>query len=381
MRPDSVAASQKMIIGMPSLRLIADDLTGALDAAAEFVGLCGPIEVTWSDGLVDPHSSFALDTGTRELSAASAVARVVEVAHFLEGAGIAFKKVDSLLRGQWAAELAACVAPGNWRHCVFAPAFPHHGRRTLNGRQWARSKGGEWHDVAGDLVTRLQTAGAPANLGEIGDRLRSGITIFDAATDADLREIASLSAHANDPILWCGTGGLARALARGRHIAPSRRLATPVLGFFGSDQDLTQLQIEACLPHHVTIGSMDDIAEVSRRLAASGVILVNVKLPLDVTRQDAGARILAAFSALSSIVAKPGTLIVAGGETLRAACLTLGARSLEVVGQIEPGVPRSVMRGGRWDGIDIISKSGAFGDESLWRNLLNENDLSNWKPD
>jgi len=34
---------------MTSVRLLADDLTGALDTAAEFVGLCGPFDVTWPE--------------------------------------------------------------------------------------------------------------------------------------------------------------------------------------------------------------------------------------------------------------------------------------------------------------------------------------------
>jgi hypothetical protein len=28
------------------------------------------------------------------------------------------------------------------------------------------------------------------------------------------------------------------------------------------------------------------------------------------------------------------------------------------------------MRGGAWDGLDVVSKSGAFGGEALWRDLL-----------
>jgi hypothetical protein len=31
----------------PTLRLLADDLTGALDTAAEFVGLVGPVHAFW----------------------------------------------------------------------------------------------------------------------------------------------------------------------------------------------------------------------------------------------------------------------------------------------------------------------------------------------
>jgi uncharacterized protein YgbK (DUF1537 family) len=362
---------------MPSLRLIADDLTGALDGAAEFVGLCGPIAVTWSDVLADPPSSLAIDTGTRERSTADAAARIAKVAPFLKGADIAFKKVDSLLRGPWATELAACFALGVWRHCIFAPAFPHHGRRTLNGRQWARSDGGAWRDVAGDLATLLRAEGLAASIGSIEEELRDGITIFDATTDADLLKIASAAATAKDPVLWCGTGGLARALASGHHIEPSHGLAKPVLGFFGSDQGVTRAQLEACRPNLVTIGGPGDIAEVNRRLADIGIALVDVELPPDSERQDAAACIASAFSEIASGVRKPATLIVAGGETLRAACVSLGATSLEVIGQIEPGVPRSVMRGGHWDGIEIISKSGAFGDKNLWRDLLVENGLLN----
>jgi uncharacterized protein YgbK (DUF1537 family) len=66
----------------------------------------------------------------------------------------------------------------------------------------------------------------------------------------------------------------------------------------------------------------------------------------------------------------PGTLVVAGGETLRGLCLSLGARSLELQGRIIPGLPRSIMRGGRWDGVTVISKSGAFGTPTLLRDLL-----------
>jgi hypothetical protein len=53
---------------MESFRLLADDLTGALDTAVEFVGLCGPFDVSWA-GALPPQlpSSLAIDTGTREL--------------------------------------------------------------------------------------------------------------------------------------------------------------------------------------------------------------------------------------------------------------------------------------------------------------------------
>jgi alcohol dehydrogenase class IV len=66
---------------MPSLRLLADDLTGALDTAAEFVGMCGPIGVTWAEALPSQlPACLAVDTGTRERDKAESVAIVERLA-------------------------------------------------------------------------------------------------------------------------------------------------------------------------------------------------------------------------------------------------------------------------------------------------------------
>ena len=73
----------------------------------------------------------------------------------------------------------------------------------------------------------------------------------------------------------------------------------------------------------------------------------------------------------------PGSLIVAGGETLKAVCVALGAHALRVTGRIVPGLPRSVLQGGRWAGVDVVSKYGAFGARDLWRDLLRDNHLLN----
>ena len=63
-------------------------------------------------------------------------------------------------------------------------------------------------------------------------------------------------------------------------------------------------------------------------------------------------------------------MFVTGGATLRALCEALGATGLTVDGEIEPGVPTSILRGGDWDGQRIVSKSGGFGDSGLLVRLL-----------
>lgn len=364
---------------LPVLRLIADDLTGALDSAAELTGLCGPVPLRWDDGGAIA-GSLAMETGTREASRDVAIARVRAAAPALLGADIAFKKIDSLLRGHVAAELAACMEAGGWRHVVLAPAFPAQGRITRGGRVLVRQADGRVEAVASDLASLLAVEGLQAQRGDPSAPLPPGLTVFDAEEEADLARIVALGRAASGPVLWCGSGGLARALAGSAPAAASTALRAPVLGLFGSDQAATARQLAACGSCAISVADGKDAAasRVTRQLAAAGVAMVSVALPDGLGRADAAQRIAAAMAGLTQRLPRPGTLAAAGGETLRAICDAVGARGLDAVGIVQPGVPRSEMRGGTWDGVAVISKSGAFGGDTLWRDLLADTVLTPW---
>ncbi|ACL63109.1 four-carbon acid sugar kinase family protein [Methylobacterium nodulans] len=361
---------------MPSLRLIADDLTGALDTAAGFTGLVGAVEVAWVGAPMGPcGGNLALDTGTRERSAEEAARIAGALAPRLQGAEIAFKKVDSLLRGPWAAELAACFGTGAWRHAIVAPAFPYQGRRTVEGRQFARTESG-WQAASGDIAESLHAAGLATRRAGVGDGLLDGVAVYDATDDADLDRIASFAESAAGPVLWCGSGGLAGALAGRSPASCDTRLVGPVLGLFGSDRPETAAQLAHCPEHRLILPAEGDHAgRVAARLRERGAALVSLGLPEGTGRQEAAARIAASFGLLARALPPPGTLLVAGGETLKALCLALGTETLVVTGQVAPGIPRSRMRGGLWDGVAIVSKSGAFGSPAVWRDLLRRNGL------
>jgi uncharacterized protein YgbK (DUF1537 family) len=429
---------------MTSLRLLADDLTGALDAAAEFVPLTGPVQAFWHGSIpAELPVNAALDSGTRELDGARAAAVVRGLAHHLSGSAIAFKKIDSLLRGPTIAELAAAMA--GWEYCVLAPAFPFQGRVTRGGRQYARHADGDWRPAGDDLVAALRDQGVEAWLGRVGIALQPGITVFDAETEDDLLQIVASVRRCPHPVLWSGTGGLAQALAAdaagglaqtlgtgagagvaetlaagasgglaqtlaagaGAGVAETLAaaasgglaqalaagaggglaqalaagasgavmpapLAAPILGLFGSDQHATAAQLLACDAYWAMLpdGGPASADRVAGRLAASGIALVSFDLPVGTPRPAAADHIGEQIDRLTRSLASPGTLIVAGGETLRRVCQSLGATSLEVQGRIVPGVPRSVLCGGRWDGVTVVSKSGAFGHPHLLRDLL-----------
>lgn len=359
------------------LRLLADDLTGALDSAAELTGLCGPIKVVWPDGpIAQLEGSLTIDSGTRELDQAQAFAKVEKLAPMLHGASIAFKKIDSLLRGPWVAELAACLQTGDWHACLVAPAFPHQGRRTQGGRQYARAVDDRWHAVGPDIVQQLMAQDIPARLGRIAEPLSSGVTVFDAESDEDLVRIAEIGRRHAGRVLWCGSGGLASALAASSEIRTSRKITAPVLGVFGSDHGATAAQIARCSDATVPLrsGSRIDVDAIKRRLAA-GLALVKLDAPAGSGREEAARHFAAELAVLAREIDRPATLIISGGETLKAQCLATGAQTLKVIGRPEPGVPRSVIEDGAWQGVEVISKSGAFGPADLWWKLLSENAL------
>ncbi len=236
---------------MYPLRLLADDLTGALDTSAELVGAFGPLAIYWSvDEPLPGGTSFAFDSGTRELGATQAAAVVRRLTPLLCEAATAFKKIDSLLRGPWVAEIAACLQAGSWDACIVAPAFAHQGRRTCGGQQYARSSDGSWSPVGGNLVEELRRQNIETRLADLkADSeadLQPGVSVFDAETDQDLDRIVEIGRRYGGKILWCGAGGLAAALARGTQASIPRTLKAPVLGVFGSDHPATEAQLEAC---------------------------------------------------------------------------------------------------------------------------------------
>jgi uncharacterized protein YgbK (DUF1537 family) len=343
----------------PVLRLIADDLTGALDTAAEFAALCGPVPVRREAAAT--RGSLALATATREAPPAVAIARAAEAAPVLRGADIAFRKLDSLLRGHPIAELAATLGQG-WRSVVLAPAFPAQGRVTRAGRHYAR-EGAGWREVA-DLAALCAAEGISVQTGDAGRPLPPGVSLFDAETEADLARVAACGRAAPGPVLWCGSGGLGRALAGGTARADTA-LRGPVLGLFGSDQAATRRQLAAC---GALWREIAEDAPAGTLLPLRATTLVSLALP-DLPRDEAARRIAGAFARLLAPLPPPGTLIVAGGETLGAVLDALGAEA-EATGLVMPGVPRASLRGGRWDGVLLLSKSGAFGHDTLWRDLL-----------
>lgn len=361
---------------MSSLYLVADDLTGALDSTAPFCQALGPVPVFLS---APPENgaghAAAVDLATRDADEASAVRANLSALRRLTTAEVAFKKIDSLLRGHWAVELAALLRSESFRTCVLAPAFPAQGRITVCGRQVVHTSETSSYVIEVDPGARLRQLGLNVHcVSDLGTTAHSAlddatvdVVLADAASDQALRAIARWGAQRPRPILWCGSAGLARALAQGGEPPQVGSVRRPVLAIVGTDHSVSKMQVAraaASNPGCLVVVDIDlsaCAARVAQAFSSVGHCVLTFALPMGMPPNDAARSIRSRLAALLPQITRPSALVVTGGETLLSVCLGLGATHLEVDGELSPGVPHSRLCAGRWHGIDVVSKSGAFG--------------------
>jgi 4-hydroxythreonine-4-phosphate dehydrogenase len=302
----------------PDWVIAADDRTGALEVA----GMCGGAVVTTSPG-APPTRRTVVDLGTRHVAAEEAARRAAVV----DGlpAARAGHKIDSLLRGNWAAELLA-----RDRRIVVVPAFPAMGRVCAGGV--VRAHGTPVDEL--DDARRAATTSRPAEVlgaDEVDARsVRAWLTgtgriaVCDASTDADLAAIAAtLGAHPE--VLLAGTAAALAAALGSAPQHPPLPLPTPALVVCGSRHPVAAAQLAAL----VAVPGLTVLTPTAEELAAEARYLLD------------GMR----------------TLVVIGGDT---AAAVLGPGDVTVTGTVGPGMPwcRRILD----RDLQLVTKAGAFGD-------------------
>ena len=268
---------------MPTIAVIADDLTGAADTGVQFVhaGYRTAVFFRATEVIEDNLDAVVFDTDSRAMPAGFAAKRVVDAAHAAREARTVYKKLDSTLRGNVAAELAAALGGARRERVVVAPAFPAAGRTTVGGIQRVHGVPVDETEIANDPNTPVREAHIPSLLADafssVGllsvedladpDLIRRALedyecVIADAERDADLESIVRA---VPDPasVLWAGSAGLALALGS---VYPG-----PCAGTAGVQR--TQVR-----PVLVVVGSLSGVAreQVRRLVEAYGEVDVPV---------------------------------------------------------------------------------------------------------
>ena len=358
---------------MALLRILADDLTGALDSAAAFpAGI--PVFIDRPSGGYENSPLAVVSSPTRDVPVERLSTYLLPVLDWLTSAGLAFKKVDSLLRGNTFAEIAWLCREGGFDQVVFAPAFPAQGRITTDNRQWVVAADGSRRPVAEPLREAFERFG----LGTAASRDAAGkIWIPEVTTDSDLDRIAGCSrVDDGKKRLWCGSAGLAHAFSRMTGVAPGVGDALPPAKGKGptvlvssSFQPIFREQWAALRSVFATgaMAEQGDDCQIDDVLCAADNGAEQIGFDLSPRRKiatdEAASRLSGQLRKLVSRLPVPGQLLVVGGDTLLGLCRETHSGILLTQPSIRSGWGCARLIGGRWDGVPCHSRSGAFGVE------------------
>lgn len=416
--------------------VIADDLTGAMDAGVQMLNKNAKVHVVLAvesmDSVIEETDFVVVNTRSRNVSSDTAYQKATAaVQQFLDnGCSIIYKKIDSTLRGNIGVELKAILDCGIFDCIVIAPALPFNKRTTVNGvhfvdgvkladTELAKDPFAPIHHSAiVDIIKeQIDTDAGLIGLGEvrkgslniaqeISKLVEKGtkIIVADAAVEKDLQAIANGARLFPGNKVLCGSAGLFQYFDEAYNLEfacsdrdkghVSIKQSAPVLVVSGSPANMSKQQIRFLAKERPDISLIRfDITAVSDARISDEIIYVidEVLHNLDKGRHvvldaaGAGKEVIlnqsqgnqkkldyhsslvlklisqVAHAAVSYIPLRG--IVIFGGDTAVAVTKCLGARGIEIMGQIQPYIPYGNLSGGAFSGLPVVTKAGGFGKE------------------
>jgi uncharacterized protein YgbK (DUF1537 family) len=328
----------------------ADDSTGATEAGAAcadagWIVDVVPIEAVRNEAgatgnciVIDLRSRHvAVEEARRRISASTNDAHRVH-------------KIDSTLRGNWAAELAALVDLG--RRVVLIPSHPRAGRICSGGVVYVHGVPVAESDLANDprlpvrssrpseMLPGVELAGIKALAAWLASST-AGVAIVDARTLAEIDELVTASLGSSDVVL----GGPASVVE-----AVAKRRAPPDASVHLPDPLLPEPIVAVCASlHPVSRAQIARLAEAGVPVVTSSEERSGDHEGVAVEVAERAHRLVAATQARS--------VILVGGDTAEA---FIGDSVVRVFGSIDVGVSLgdADIRGRK---LRLASKPGGFG--------------------
>jgi D-threonate/D-erythronate kinase len=320
---------------------IADDLTGALE-----VGACFPGSVVSTDPIVSARPdapALVIDTETRHLAPADAAAIVQEtvLSALRFSPWLIYKKTDSTLRGNIAAEFGALLKALPERALVYSPAYPAMGRTVKEGQLLIHGIPVHQTAFALDTLNPVRSSDIRELMAEIP------MTIVDGESTAHIAAAALRILQRDPPPIAAGPAALAQCLrSESASAAALPRLSSCLM--------------PRCL---VVNGSTHPVSAQQIEFARKQGCLDHDWIYFEGTRQGEGLELAASTGRQVSQVLKESrfdALIVFGGDTALGIHRAVGSPDFHPCGEIAPGVPVS-----RCGDLFWITKAGGFGPPDL----------------
>lgn len=416
---------------MIKLLVIADDLTGAIDAGVHFAErgiVTGVIPVFASElqmeKMDEPVEVLVINTESRHISAGEAAGRVASAGQFGLNHGVRFfyKKTDSTLRGNIGAELEALMNVVRQDYIPFIPAYPALKRFTREGYHYVEDKLLHQSRFSDDPlepvmssfipdILKQQTSCEPVNLSYpfridpvLLESTSKKIFVFDCSNDTDLMRIGSLLEENDWFRIVAGSAGFASVLAKKLSFSSSDietiRIKNPCLVVNGSLNPVSLEQIrmlEATSVKSFYLGSavlnsaqntndeMDKLVlKVNAVLKNREDILINSftsredltrylskkfgsTIPKEIYSNAAGR-----FGRLIAGILetnKIGMMVVIGGDTLMALIREIKIEFIHPITEILPGVVLSSVD--IYDRpIHLVTKPGGYGEKDTLLRII-----------
>ncbi len=260
----------------------------------------------------------------------------------------------------------------------------------------------------GHVGVESVSAGPAAVLEAMERAMAAGeqVIVCDAWQDGHLSMHARAAMRLGKPVLWVGSAGLAECLppALGLVAAPpgkgperddpAGRSVVVVLAGSVSDVTRGQVRMLARRPGVETIEAdpcallEPETAEAEIRRCSDAALLAaqagrdvvitsgNGRETVEKTMEEAASiglssqqtaeTIASAFGILCREIATKVNLkglVLTGGDIALSGCSLLSATGINVVEEVAPGIPLGLLKGGLCDGLRVVTKAGAFGDE------------------
>lgn len=395
----------------PQAVIVADDLTGAMDAAAPFARRGLDVRVlTTPDKLESTLDNLpevlSINTGTRHVPGQKAAAVVGTLVDYLVRLRpqLLFKKIDSTLRGNLLTETLAALKASGYSEMLVCPAVPAQGRTLTGGMLYI--DGVPLHETA--VGRDLRTPPPRISLAEMyrvarqttavrvetvaawqatrGNDLRPRVSIVDAASSEQLSQIAAAAVTSREQILFVGAAGLAEAMAEtmfGEEVptATSRTGPGKFLFVIGSRARETAAQVEALIEAYpeALVADLIDTQPLNRsnlpQWSASGpapeVMVLRAPSGTSCPDQDPDQVAMALAESTASLLAESptGLLLATGGDTVLAVLNELGVEVIQVCGEIMPGIVHGLIDT-RHGPLRLVTKAGGFGSRQLFCTVI-----------
>ena len=335
-----------------------------------------------------------------------------------------YKKMDSTIRGHIAREIEAIYKEIQPEYVFVAPAFPALERTTVDGSHYLKEEKIENTEISNDPVHPVTKSHIPTIFSDTIDvematltldDLRNGFEKFndkitkckeagisylvcDAVEESDLELAAKYMVELSNNILWAGSAGLAEVLPEVLGISnlDSQRRniqANQVLTICGSLSSVTQKQIKyAIAQENIESVEVDTVqifdgnwSEYSKRIVQMGRRILSdysdlvIYLPSneDVRKEAKRKGLEQGFkeNQISNIISEEVSslayqiikenqnvngLVLTGGDTAKDTAVKLGGIGIQLIKQIETGIPLGTLIGPSEEYF-VVTKAGAFG--------------------